>query len=288
MNILLTGASGFIGRNLGAALQAAGHRVSPASRRNGCDFRRMQSPEHWLPWLDGIDAVINCVGIIGERRGQTFTALHADAPIALFEACAHAGVRRVLQISALGADGSAFSAYHLSKRCADDALRALDLDWMVLRPSLIYGSGGRSAALFMRLARLPRIPVVDGGHQTLQPVHIGDVVATVLRALITADTRQTLDIVGPEAVTFAEWLQRQRSAQGLTPTPPLSVPLAWALRIARIARHLDPLFQPDNLRMLATGYHADVAPLARFLGRMPLRATPGLLLSGTSASGVAA
>src|SRR5690606_24044460 len=144
--------------------------------------------------------------IIGEHSSQRFTVLQTQAPSALFRACAQAGVRRVLQISALGADETAFSAYHLSKRSADNCLRSLDLDWFVLRPSLIYGPGGKSADLFMRMATLPWIPVIGNGQQTLQPVHISDVVLTVMKSLTSPVAKQTLDIVGPDTVTFAEWL----------------------------------------------------------------------------------
>ncbi len=269
MNVLLTGASGFIGRNVTTALAAAGHRVTPASRRQGVDFRRLLSPADWQPHLRGIDAVINSVGIIGECGSQRFESLHAAAPSALFRACAEAGIRRVVQISALGADATAFSAYHLSKRAADDCLRSLDLDWFVLRPSLIYGRGGGSAELFLRLAALPMIPVIGDGQQALQPVHIGDVVATVLHSLATPRARQTLDIVGDETVTFAEWLRRMRLARGLPPAPLLRVPFRLALALAHLGRRIHPLLQPENLRMLQTGYQADAAPLARFLGRRP-------------------
>lgn len=279
MNILLTGAGGFIGSNITRALVTAGHRVRSVSRRHGVDFCRMQAMADWLPHLDGIDAVINSVGIIGETGTQRFLPLHSAAPAALFRACAHAGVRRVLQISALGADEAAFSAYHLSKRAADDCLRSLDLDWFVLRPSLVYGHGGRSAALFMRLAALPLIPVIGDGQQKLQPVHVCDVVATVLHSLSTTKTRQTLDIVGSETILFAEWLQSMRCALGLPRGRLLHIPFALALAGARLGRHIDPILQPDNLRMLEKGYWADVQPLQQFLGRMPLALNPSLLFT---------
>ncbi|WP_407279049.1 complex I NDUFA9 subunit family protein [Aromatoleum evansii] len=284
MNILLTGASGFIGRNIATALTAAGHRVTPAARANGIDFRRMHSASDWQAHLAGIDAVINCVGIIGENGGQRFAPLHTLAPSALFQACAQAGIRRVLQISALGADETAFSAYHLSKRAADDCLRSLDLDWFVLRPSLIYGRGGKSARLFMGLAALPRIPVIGDGQQAIQPVHIGDVVATVMRCLTSPQVRQTLDIVGPETVTFADWLQRMREAQGRPRARLVRIPASLAMALARVGRYINPILQPDNLRMLETGYKADFRPLARFLGRMPHTAETRLFFSdGTDA-----
>jgi len=285
MNILLTGASGFIGRNIASALAAAGHRVTPASRRTGIDFCHMLFPADWLPHLDGIDAVINSVGIIGEQGRQRFDALHALAPSALFQACSQAGVRRVMQISALGADHTAFSAYHLSKRAADDCLRSLDLDWLVLRPSLIYGRGGKSAEMFMRLAALPLIPVVSDGQQKLQPVHIGDVVATVLHSLTSSQVRQTLDIVGTETVSFGEWLQTMRRAQGLSDARFLHIPFPLAMAISHAGRYFNPLLQPENLRMLQTGYWADSRALVKFLGRLPQPAEARLFFSDTVPAG---
>lgn len=274
MNILLTGASGFVGRNIAAALVAAGHQVKPVSRSNGFDFCHMQTPADWLPHLEGIDAVINSVGIIGESGSQRFEVLHNCAPAALFRACSHEGIRRVVQISALGADEKAFSAYHLSKRAADDCLRSLDLDWLVLRPSLIYGRGGRSSELFMRLAALPLIPVIGDGRQALQPVHISDVVAVVMQSLASSEVRQTLDIVGTETFTFAEWLQMMRQAQGLPRGRLLHIPFPLAMSGVRLARYFNPILQPENLRMLQAGYWADFKPLAHFLGRLPLTAEP--------------
>lgn len=279
MKILLTGAGGFVGRNLAAMLAQAGHRIVPTSRHTGFDFLHMTHPSDWRPHLHDIDAVINSVGIIRETGRQRFVTLHRDAPTALFRACAEAGVRRVIQISALGADHTAFSAYHLSKRAADDALRALDLDWFVLRPSLIYGRGGTSSALFLRLAALPLIPLIGEGKQMLQPIHIADVAATVLRCLGNTHTRQTLDIVGIDTVSFSDWLARMRVAQGLAPTRPLPIRPQLAFAAFRLLRHIHPLFQPDNLRMLLTGYHADPAPIAAFLGRTPLAFSPELFFA---------
>ncbi len=276
MNILLTGASGFIGRNVAALLTQAGHRIVPASRQTGFDFVRMTDPADWLPHLGDIDAVINCVGIIGETSRQRFVTLHRDAPIALFHACSHAGLRRVIQISALGADDSAFSAYHRSKRAADEALLDLDIDGIVLRPSLIYGRGGGSAELFLRLARLPFLPVIGDGAQALQPVHIVDVAASVLRCLNSSPSGQQLDLVGSETISFADWLARMRAAQHLLPAPQLAIPPSLALAAFRLLRHAHPLLQPDNLRMLLTGYHAEPGPFSTFLGRSPLPFSPEL------------
>lgn len=269
MKVLLTGASGFIGRYLHATLVAAGHAVVPVSRRHGLDLAGLTRPSAWRPLLAGVDGVINTAGIIGETRGQSFDVLHYRAPRALFEACAQAGVPRVVQISALGATESAFSAYHRSKHAADEVLRRLQLDWFVLRPSLVHGAGGASSTLFCRLARLPVTPVIGDGQQQIQPIRLDDLVATVMRCLTALPTRQTLDVVGPEVFDLATWLQRLRTAQGLAPAPVLHMPTRLIQGLMVLGQPLSPLLRTDNLRMLQAGNVADVAPLARFLGHPP-------------------
>lgn len=270
MNILLTGASGFIGGHIRQALEAAGHGVIPVARRYGMDFSRMLTEQDWLPHLQGVDAVINSVGIIAETRGQTFDALHHRAPAALFRACVTAGVKRVIQVSALGADDQAFTPYQLSKKAADDVLRSLPLAWFVLRPSLVYGEGGKSSTLFRWMANLPLIPLVGDGGQRIQPVHVSDVVATVLQCLQTDSAQRTLDVVGAYPLTFVEWLQIMRHQQGKAPAPTLPVPLPLVMAGAYLGRFIVPMLHPDNLRMLQRGNTADVQPLAELLGRMPL------------------
>ncbi len=270
MKVLLTGASGFIGGHIGRALDGEGHEVVPADRRHGVDFNGMLTAVDWLPYLRGIDAVVNSVGIIVEARGQRFANLHRLAPAALFRACARAGVRRVVQISALGADERAFTRYQLSKKAADDVLRGQPLAWFILRPSLVYGDGGASAAMFRRVARLPLWPLADEGRQPVQPVHVDDLVATVLQCLRAESSRLTLDVVGPYPLTLAEWLTAIRKQQGGPPARILAIPWWLAMAFASLARFPMPILHPDNLRMLRRGNTADVAPLTAFLGRPPI------------------
>lgn len=281
MRVLIAGASGFIGSHVARALLERGDAVVPVSRRDGFDVRRMIRAADWGPVLSGVDAAVNAVGIIGERGGQDFATLHTAAPRALFDACAAAGIRRVVQVSALGADETAFSAYHRTKRAADDHLRALGFG-VVLRPSLIYGRGGGSAEFFLRLARWPRIPVLGDGGQVLQPIHIGDVVAAVLAALDDRDGRasgRAVDLVGPAPVSFAAWLQAMRRAQGLAPARLLRVPYRLALVLAALGGRFSPLIRPDNLRMLHRGYHAGGEAVAELLGRAPTSFSPELFFT---------
>lgn len=283
MNILLTGASGFVGSNISIALINKGHKVKSISRSAGVDYRQMQTAEDWLPYLNGIDAVINSVGIIGENRTQKFKTIHECAPVSLFQACVQLGINRVLQISALGADEKSFSSYHLSKKAADDYLRGSSLDWFILRPSLIYGKGSRSADLLMKIARLPIIPIIGDGQQLLQPIHISDVVATVLQALSSNKPNQTLDIVGTEVIPFSQWLTMMRQAQGLAKTQLIHFPFSLIKQLTRIGRYINPVFQPENLDMLQAGYQADVKPIIKFLGRTPRKVESDLFFEDINA-----
>lgn len=282
MNVLLTGASGFLGRNIAKALTDTGNTVIYALRKQGVDFQKMLKPSDWLPHLHGVDAVVNCVGIIDERCGQTFDALHRAAPIALFRACVDVDVRRVIQVSALGADDTAFSAFHQSKLAADDVLRQSELDWFVLRPTLVYGStAGTSSALFMRMAALPVIPLIGDGQQIVQPVHVSDVVATVCACLASSKPQQTIDVVGGQRFAFKEWLQFMRQAQGFRPAKFLSIPVPLVMATTYLGQCIDPMIAPDNLRMLQAGQFGDSYAMTELLGRKPLVPNSALLYSDT-------
>lgn len=107
--VLLCGAHGFIGHALAKQLRAQGLEVIAASRRAqpAINFATLQRASDWLPHLQEVDLVINAVGSLRDQpgaQGARLEALHHTAPRALFDACAQAGVRRVLQLSALGVD----------------------------------------------------------------------------------------------------------------------------------------------------------------------------------------
>ena len=284
MNILLTGASGYVGGHILKALQQNGHQVTAcihkkpvdAEKNIRIDFSQMQTSDDWLPYLQNIDAVINSVGIIAETGRQHFDDLHYRAPKALFQACEKAGVKRVIQISALGADDKALVPYHLSKKAADDVLRETNLDWFILRPSLIYGEGGASFALFKKLSRMPVIMLFDDGEQMLQPVHISDVVATVLRALDEdVMPQQTIDVVGQAPLSYRQWMLLLRGNR-FAPVF-ISVPMKAMIKLAKLGKFINlAIFNPDSLRMLEQHNVSDSAALTKFLGRKPLSVADGL------------
>lgn len=283
MRILLTGATGFVGSRLLERLVAAGHEVVCAGRATGrlppgcvlrvaADFAAPMTPRDWRAALDGVEVVVNTVGIFRERGRASFEAVHVRSAIALFDACAAAGVARVVQLSALGADDAAETAYHRSKRAADRHLLALPLDAVVAQPSLIFGADGPSARAFLALAALPLVPLPAGGAQPLQPLHVDDA-AAALQAL--AESRgdrpgRIVALVGPRPLTLAQYLAALRASLGLPPAPRVAVPTALVRLAARIGdRRPAALLDSAGWRMLQRGNTAPAGDTIRLLGHAP-------------------
>ena len=286
MRVLVIGAGGFIGRHLAARLAGDGLQVVAAGRDPkalsrllpgveivSCDLTRDATGD-WAQRLHGIDAVVNCAGIIG--IGADYAGVHQRGAIALFDGARAAGVGRVIQISALGADETGTTPYHRSKRAADDHLAHIGADgtamgWAVLRPSLVLGRGGASFALFAALAALPVTPRLGGGHWQVQPIHVDDlteIVVHLLRAPGALCAR--LDVVGPAAMSTDELTAVMGRWLGLGPergrAPVLPIP-RWLLAFVTRAG-IGPA-SPESLTMLAAGNTAPIAPLVEATGIMP-------------------
>ncbi len=287
MRVLLTGANGFIGRYLLAALLRAGHEVVPAVRDTAAadrllpapaslhaDFNTDTDPAVWLPRLRGIDAVINCAGILSGRWNQSIEAIHANAPMALFSACEKAGVRRVVQISAISAEEKAGTAYARTKRSADKFLAATSLDWIVVRPSLVYAEGAYGGtALFRALAAMPfAIPVVGAGDQLFQPIHIDDLSQLIVQSLASSSlNRIVVDPVGPDRLSLGEILTDLRRWLGFEEAPLLRIPVPVIRLAARLGDVTGGTINTTALKQLLHGNTGDAATFARVTGIAPRR-----------------
>ena len=216
-------------------------------------------------------------------------ALHADAPCALFEACAASGVRRVIHISALGIDGggpAARTPYARTKRQAEERLLALTaqgrLDGIALRPSLVFGAGGASTRLFLALARLPVLALPRCAFTArVQPLAVWDLAEAVARlaaspaashaASHAANARPLtglLELAGPQPLTLAAYIQQLRASQGRPPARALALPACITRASARLGDALP--FSPwctQSLHLLSAGNVASPAALPELLGR---------------------
>lgn len=282
MHILLTGSTGFIGHTLKAALEGAGHSVhggvSPrnTARQSGqipMDFAHDTSAAAWLPRLQGIDAVVNAVGVLRDTPARPIDAVHRDTPIALFDACVQAGVQRVVQISALGIEGSN-TRYAQTKLAAEANLKDLaaqhPLRAAILRPSVVFGKGGDSSALFMNLARLPVAlfpgPVLDA---RVQPVSVHDLAAAVVALLGPAQSQTgTIACTGPESLTMGDFIASLRQQLGHKPAIVWRLPPLLTQISARVGDAIPASpWCSETLAMLGSDNVGDATVFEKLLGR---------------------
>jgi uncharacterized protein YbjT (DUF2867 family) len=276
MRVLVLGASGLIGRHVAACLEAAGDVVVRAGRSSDVRIDLADPATPWPRHLENVDAVVNAVGIFREGDRATFEAVHVEGPARLFDACVGAGVRRVVQVSALGADASATTPFHRSKLAADERLLSLPLDATVVQPSLVFSAEGASAQLFLRLAALPVIPLPAGGPQPIQPVHIDDAAAAIC-ALVHAPPRvwrgRRVPLDGPRALTLRQFMLAVRSQLHIAGQPTCVVPRPLMHALARLGDRVPgAMFDSDAWSMLERGNVADPTAISRLLGRQPLPA----------------
>lgn len=279
MNVLICGASGFVGRHLLAGLRAAGHHCVRGVRQPRqpddirIDYVHDVTAAAWRDKVAGFDVVINAVGILRDSKQQPMQRVLADAPSALFNACAAMGVPRVVNVSALGVEGPLQTAYFRCRREAEAVLFATPppLCWLNLRPSVIYGEDGASAKLFRLLAALPVHALPMGGTQTLQPVHIDDIVAAVCQWLADEHAgRQCINATGAEPTTMRGMLDSYRRQAGRGGALHIPVPALFVQLGARIGDLLP--FSPlctDTLTMLNAGNTGDNHAFAGLLRRQP-------------------
>jgi len=264
--VLVLGANGFIGSHVAAALASAGWSVragarriaEPARRAPGfdwvsADFSRLTTAEGWKQILDGVDAVVNCVGVLQDGGGDSTRAAHVDGPRALIAACQAAGVRRLVHISAVGADEAAGTPYARTKAETERLVEASGLDWLILRPSLVVDRAAfGGTGLIRALAAFPVFSPVVGGDQTFRPIPLGDLCAAIVAAVKPgAPSRQSWDMPGPQAVSMVETVRLYRGWMGLKPAPVVRVPRALAAPALAIGDLLGRLGWSSPIRTTA-------------------------------------
>jgi NADH dehydrogenase len=282
------GGSGFIGRYVVKRLAQQGYIVRVPSRdpEGALFLKPMGAVGQVVPLyasvtneatvqraVEGAEIVVNLVGVLAESRKASFQAIHTEGAERIARLSAAAGVARLVQISAIGADPNSPSRYGSTKGKAEQAVLAAFPGAVILRPSLVFGMEDKFFNRFAALARLaPFMPVISG-HTKMQPVFVGDVADAVMAALasLTAPGK-IFELGGPRVWTFREILafilkttRRDRAM--------ISIPMGIARLQAFFLQHVPgkPL-TPDQLLMLSRDNV--VAPGALELSDLGIVATP--------------
>jgi uncharacterized protein YbjT (DUF2867 family) len=263
MKIFLAGGTGFVGGHVRHALLEKGHEILLLTHRRAMETENgiinvkgdVSHPEIYGEAMRGCDAVINLVGIIREfpDRQVTFTRLHLEATRNLVDSAQRAGVKRFLQMSALGTRPNAVSDYHKSKFQAEEYIRASKLDYTIFRPSMIFGPKDEfvnKLAGFIR--NYPAVPVIGSGTYRLQPIAADDVARCFAMALEMPETiGNTYELCGPDQLTYNEMLDIIGKVLGKPSVAKLKSPLGLMKLAARFMQGFS--FFPvtiDQIRML--------------------------------------
>ena len=287
--VVVFGGSGFIGRYVVKRLAAAGHPVRVACRdverakflkpmgavgQVSTVLTNVRYPETVAAACEGMDWVVNLVGVLFESGAQTFDAVQAEGADCIAKAAAAAGASKLVHLSAIGADADGDSLYAQSKAHGEAAVRQAFSSATVIRPSVVFGPEDDFFNRFAELSRLsPALPLIDGGHTRMQPVYVGDVADAVCKALEDAGCAgQTYELGGPRVMTMKEIMAYTLAESGMKR---LLLPLPSCIAAIK-ARFLELLPKPpltrDQVKLLA--HDNMVAEGAKGLADLGITPTP--------------
>lgn len=266
LNIVILGATGFVGRVLVRRLQQDGHDITVLSRNLNAHLLRLLPPtvkqlnadvydlEKLQSAITGADAVINLVGILNEKgdNGRGFHRAHVELTQTLIQACKNTGVNRLLQMSSLNA-GRGESYYLKSRGEAEQAMKQSGLAWTIFEPSVIFGIGDGLFTRFGQLLKLAPVMPLARADAKFAPVYIGDVVQAFRQALGDKKTiGEVYELYGGEVFTLKQIVRMSAQQLGLKT---LIIPLPDVLgRLQAMVFDYVPgkPFSSDNFRSLLT------------------------------------
>ncbi len=288
--IFLTGGTGFVGSAIRTALRDRPLRLLVRDRARAAELASDQvelvegdvtREETLRGAMDGCESVIHLVAIIAEQGGATFDGVIRQGTVNVVDAAKRAGIRRYLQMSALGAMHDPAYGYLEAKWQAEQAVQAAGIPWTIFRPSVIFGPGDEFITTLARLVRLaPVIPVVGSGQSKFQPVAVDEVANAFQRALDDPATAgRILELGGGKIYGYEEMLDVIAATLG-TKKPKGHVPVRLLMPIVRLSKPLPSALRPpvteEQLKMLALDNCTDHSDTAELIGREPRRLEDGI------------
>ncbi|ESP88430.1 complex I NDUFA9 subunit family protein [Candidatus Halobonum tyrrellensis] len=245
MQVLVAGGTGFVGSYLCRELADRGHSVvamssSPdASAPDGVEtvMGDVTAYDSVAGHVADADAVVNLVALSPLMKPDGGDEMHEEVHLGgtenLLRAAEEGGVDRFVQMSALGADPDGPTHYIRAKGAAEEAVRGADLEWVIYRPSIIFGEGSEILTFPKKLKKMvapavPVYPLPGGGKTPFQLIWIGDL-APMLADGVDDDDRagETYELGGPEVLTLREVTEKVYAAEGKSVrTVPLPMGLA--------------------------------------------------------------
>ena len=245
MKVLVLGGNGFVGRNIVARLQNKNIVVLVGGRKPVTTgdvlirMQKMQTMADWLPMLQDVDVVVNSVGILRERKNESYEQVHKLAPTALANACAELNVRLV-HISAIGLSQQSKSGFIRSKFAGEQGVLTSGAQAIIVRPSLldgVEGNGGEGygATWFRRVAKWPVQFVMrsNGVVAPLQVTDLGEAVANLCQMEFES-LPKILELGGNEVVTIPQYLNHLRTSYQKRKALQIAVPKI----LVRLASHI--------------------------------------------------
>lgn len=284
--VTVFGGSGFIGTQAVRQLARAGWRIRVAVRNPNLGYRmrllgdvgqidvvqaNVRNPESIKRALADATAAVNLVGVLYETGRQGFQSIHVMGARNVAEQARAAGVTRVVQMSALGADLQSRSKYARTKAEGEQAVREIYGDAVIVRPSIVFGPEDSFFNKFASMATIaPALPLIGGGRTRFQPVFVGDVAKALTLAVTTEEAvGATYELGGPAAFSFRELMEimlkviERRRALVSVPFPIAGLMGAAGDLVAGV---LPPPITADQVQLLRTdnvvsGQHPGLAEL---------------------------
>ena len=265
MNVLVTGATGFVGPAIVQKLVEDGHTVRVLEHTPGASAElpsqeavpgSMTDAESLRRAVEGQDAVVHLVAIL-TGRPEEFRAVMEQGTRDLLSAAREAGVRRFVLMSALGTNEETkdLVPYYGAKWQMEQDVKSSGLEHVIFRPSFVFGPEGGALGQFKRIAKVaPVTPIVGPGTQRIQPIWLDDVAAYFAAGLERPEAaNRTFELGGPDTVTWNEFWSRLKRAQG-SRRPSIHLPFGLMRVQAAVLEKLPkPPVTRDQLKMLAAG-----------------------------------